>query len=127
MAYGRVDVSDAVLSPLFVASSLVAFGVGTITVSSFDLSAEFTSLGAESISWAFMISVAVLGIAYATNKPSLDKLDEREMGAFVGTLVLVVGVEFVPALADLITGNELVGILAVMVSAAGYFVLSYLG
>lgn len=124
---GRIDVEDAILAPLFTMGAAVQNGFADVTIFGTSLSSALTSLGGTSISWAFLIGLLALLIAYATNQPDLDDMDQMETGLALGTVGLVLGVTFVPAINSFILSNDFIGLVVLAVEAAGFYALSYLG
>jgi len=123
--YQGIDPIDAVLSPLFVASTLATTGIATISVLGYGFGDTlFTATGATvSVGWV-LGAIALLG-AYATNQVNFEGFDEMEL-AIVGAMVVVhLGVAFVPVVRDAVQSSQVLGIPVVVLMAAGYYLIAY--
>lgn len=126
----QIDIEDAVVSPFFVLSSAIAVGLISFSLFGFDFGStayELTAAGyTTTIKWATLGSIIALGIAYATNKPTLSSMGLIETWAVVATIALVMAPPFVPLLSALLS-SKIAGLVAVIIQAAGFYSLSYLG
>jgi hypothetical protein len=129
MAYGRIDINDAVVSPFFVLASGVAAGLFELTLFGHDLADPLWSAAASSatISIANAIAVIALLVALASNKPKFSKMSGIEVWTVVATVGLVMAPPFMPVLQEMMGSHQLIGLVAVMVQAGGFYSLSYLG
>lgn len=112
-----MDVEDAILGLGFTAASAVQFVPNT----------SVTFYGESLGGIAFLISLIALGVAYATNEPDLQDLDEIETAAVVGTAAVILGNEYVTGISDFIMGSDATMIGAFAVTFAGFYVMSYRG
>ena len=66
--YGKIDIEDALAGTVFAASALVTNGVGSISMLGYDLGATVVTVQGTSIDLAFILTLAALVTAYATNR-----------------------------------------------------------
>ncbi|MFD1585502.1 hypothetical protein ACFR9U_00790 [Halorientalis brevis] len=127
---GKLDLPDAVISPFFVLSSAIAMGLINFELMGFDLAStalEFTSDGyVSTVTYAGIISLLALLIAYATNRRDFSGMGFVELWVVVATVGLVIAPPFVPVLSGLLS-NKFAGLIAVVIQAGGYYSLSYVG
>jgi hypothetical protein len=128
---GKIDLNDAVVSPFFVLASAISVGLISFSLFGIDFASAAFEFAANSgqtvaISYAQIIAVVALLVAYATNKPDFSGMGAIEMWAVVATVALVVAPPFVPIIQELLS-NDLAGLLAIVVQAGGFYSLSYLG
>ncbi|WIV66558.1 hypothetical protein [Natrialbaceae archaeon AArc-T1-2] len=125
--YGRIDTEDAILAPAFLIGSLVMSGIATIEVFGFNLADTAYSAAGLDPSWAFIISVLALAGAWVTNEPDLSKMDDEYTYIVAGMSGILVANEFWAYAHDLITTSDAIGLVVVVIMAAGFYVVSYLG
>jgi hypothetical protein len=145
MAYGQIDIEDAILGTVFAASALVTNGVASVGVAGTYLSDTVMTVGGTDISFAFLLSIGALVGAYATNRVNDSGRSKgvevdtdlsnivggkatMETYLAIGTLLLVLGTGLnVLGVQDMIAGSFLIGLGVVAVESSGYYVVSYLG
>jgi len=125
--YGRIDTEDAIAAPAFLVGSMVSTGIATINLFGHDLGGEAFAVGGTSLTFAFIVSVGALAFAWLSNEPELEKMDDPETYVTVATVLLLLGSEFIGAVNDIVTSSDAVGVVALVVMAAGYYAISYLG
>jgi hypothetical protein len=125
--HNKIDTEDAIMAPAFLIGTMAMSGIASISIFDYALTDAAFSVGQTGITWAFLVAVAALGFAYATNGPALDKMDDVETYAVGGTVLLLLANEFVPQVNDLIVGSDVVGLIAVALMSGGYYAVAYLG
>jgi len=146
--FGQIDFEDALAGGLFTVSSLASNGILAVTFIlagyNVDLMGEVWANGGTVIRFAFLISLACLGVAYATNRydgrrgkniqVSTDLNDIVGLKAsyetyIAGGTVLLVTVNGLNVMGahEFIMANWWAGLAAVGVQLGGYYVFSYLG
>nr|WP_241431426.1 hypothetical protein [Halobiforma lacisalsi] len=124
-----VDLIDAVLAPLFVAATLSMSGLGTIGIDnpiSFYLSDVLYAAAGTEITWGFIFTIIIVGIAWFSNE-SRDFNDfSQEQAAVVGGMVLMnLAVALVPAVAAAMAAYWYAGVLLITINGAGYYLIAY--
>ena len=122
---GSIDIIDAVLIPFFMASSMVVTGIGIVSLAGYSLSDPAFSAGGETLTWAFLGAVTALVLAYMSNSPNLSDLEQEETIAVAGTLLIIVGAEFVPAFDSLLGSHPAVALVATLITGIGFYVVAY--
>ncbi|RXK46602.1 hypothetical protein [Halorientalis pallida] len=127
---GKFDIPDSVLSPFFVLFSAVSLGLIGFTPLGFDLGStalEFSADGyATQISFAGILSLLILLVAYATNRGDKSGPQPLQLWLVVTTFALVIVPPFAPLL-NAFLGETIPGIIAIVIQAGGYYSLSYMG
>jgi NADH:ubiquinone oxidoreductase subunit 4 (subunit M) len=145
--FGQIDFEDALAGGLFTVSSLASNGILAVTFIlagyNIDLMGEVWANGGTVVRFAFLISVACLGVAYATNRVDSQKKNmqvstdlndivwlkasyETYIAGLTLLLVIINGLNIMGA-HDFILAHWWAGIAAVGVQLGGYYVFSYLG
>jgi hypothetical protein len=135
MAYGRIDINDAVVSPFFVLASGVAAGLFELSLFGYDFSqALWTGSGGASLSIANTVAIVALLVALLSNMNEhrgsgnpLSQLDGIELWVAIATVGLVIAPPFVPTLEATLGSSQMIGLIAVVIQAGGFYSLSYLG
>ncbi|CCQ34319.1 hypothetical protein HLRTI_001520 [Halorhabdus tiamatea SARL4B] len=130
MAFGKIDLNDAVVSPFFVLASGVSVGLFDLTLFGLDFADPLFRLGSGTtldFSFAALVAILAVGIAYLTNGPELDNLGLVETWTVAITVLLVLGQPFVPLLDSILQSSPVVGLVALVIQAGGFYTLSYLG
>jgi hypothetical protein len=131
MATGRFDLPDAALSPIFVVASMISLGLIPSEWFGIDFAnAVYTfsgSSGSTEITIATVISLAVIGYAYYTNRQDLSQFERLEIWIITATVALILAPPFVPILEDLISGGDFPAFIALIIQAGGYYSLSFTG
>lgn len=126
--FGKIDLNDAVVSPFFVIAAGVSAELFNFSLFGFDFNeALWTFGGGTEISAATLIMISALAIAFATNKPSLERMSAVETWVALATVGLVLAPPFAPVLSEFIASSQIVGLATVVVQAGGFYALSYLG
>ncbi|AGB16634.1 hypothetical protein Halru_2040 [Halovivax ruber XH-70] len=124
-----VDLTDALLAPLFVAASLVMGGLGTFSLDqplSFSLSDVLYAASGVEITYAFIASIVVLVIAWLTNEARDTSDYSQEQLAIIGAMVLLnFAAVLVPPVAAAMDTYWYAGGLLVMINSAGYYLIAY--
>lgn len=145
--FGQIDFEDAIAGGLFTVSSLASTGILAVSFIlgeyNIDLMAEVWSNGGTVIRFAFLISLACLGAAYATNRYDgrgknvqvdtdlgdilwLKASHETYVAGGTVLLVTVNGLNLMGA-HEFILAHWWAGVAVVGVQLGGYWVFSYLG
>ncbi|WP_324758170.1 hypothetical protein [Haloarcula montana] len=131
MATGRFDLPDAALSPIFVAASMISLGLIDSQWFGIDFAnAVYTfsgSSGSTEITIATVISLAVIGYAYYTNRQDISSFERLEIWIITATVALILAPPFVPILEDLVSGGDFPAFIALIIQAGGYYSLSFTG
>ena len=130
MAFGKIDLNDAVVSPFFVLASGVSVGLFDLTLFGLDFASPLFAMGSGTtleFSFASLVAIMAVAIAYITNGPELSNLGMVETWVTAITIVLVLGQPFVPLLDTFLQASPIVGLAALIVQAGGFYTLSYLG
>ena len=122
-----VDVIDSLGAPFFAIASFVTLLEATISLTyfgvSFSMSDIVWTVGGLELTWAWLTTTLVLAVVWATNEVG-DYDQEWHRYIPVSMLVIHAMVLF-PTGADLVTGSDLVGTIALMVMGAGYYLAAY--
>ena len=122
----ELDLNDAVISPFFVIAAAIDGGIMDMELFGVDFSSAVISSGHASLSIATIIGVACIVVAIATNRPDFSTMGAVETWVALVTIGLTVAPPFIPAL-DWILGHTIAALISVVVQAAGFYVLAYLG
>jgi len=124
-----VDLIDAIVAPLFVAATLSMSGLGTIGLDNpitFYLSDVLYSASGTEITWAFVLTLASLGIAWFSNEArDFDDFSQEQAGIVATMVLLNVFSAIVPAVASALETYWYVGVLLLFVNGAGYYLIAY--
>lgn len=71
--FGKIDIEDALTTVVFTASAFITNGIASISMLGYDLSTGVFTVQETSIDLAFLLSLAALGMAYATNRVNESK------------------------------------------------------
>lgn len=124
---GKLDLNDAFISPLFVISAAVDAKLVDFTIWGFDFANPLMSFSdGAAISTATVFSLLSLVIAYLTNRPDFSAMGVIQTWVAVATVALVIVPPFMPIL-DGILSVSIVGLIAVVIQASGFYTLAYLG
>jgi hypothetical protein len=66
--FGKIDIEDALAGVIFTASAFVTNGIASISLLGYDLGGSVATVAGTQITLAFLLSLAALGAAYATNR-----------------------------------------------------------
>ena len=142
--FGKIDIEDALAGVIFTASAFVTNGIAQITMLGYDLSGSVFTVEGTQITLAFLLSLAALGAAYATNRVNESRgksyAVETDLVKIVrgsatvetylagGTLIIVLLTGLIIlGIGDAVAGTAAFGLVVVAIEAAGYYVISYLG
>lgn len=123
---GVIDTEDAILAPIFVIAG-VAMSGGTIQWLGYDLNSIAYEFSGYSLTYAFILAVVALGVAWFSNQPEISKMEEEYTYLTIGMIVLLFAQEFVPTVSDFIAGSTIAQLAVVLVYAGGFYAVSYLG
>lgn len=130
MATGRFDIPDAALSPIFVAASMISLGLIDSQWFGIDFASSVMSFSGDgqttTITLATVISLAVMGYAYYTNRQDRSSLEQVEIWIVAATVALILVPPFVPVLSEFLSG-DFPAFVALLVQAGGYYSLSFTG
>jgi cytosine/uracil/thiamine/allantoin permease len=116
MARKEIDVIDAILAPVFAIAGAVTVGIADVSVMGYDLSTSVISTASQSISAASILAILAVAAAYVTNEPDFSRMGQTQTG-----------VPLVPAIGDVVLGNDILGLAVLAIEAVGYYVLSWMG
>jgi hypothetical protein len=124
-----VSINDAVGFPVAAVGSIVATGVGSVSLYGNDLaSAVSTDVGVSIAAVLYVISFAV---AWITNDRSIDDFSTRGNDAdterllVLGAPALMAVHEFVPAVENLVTSNTYVATVVALVLIGAYGLVAH--
>lgn len=128
MARKSFDKIDVFLSTAYVIFNLVTLEKSDFTLFGTSLEETFYSLGGTGLSIAFAGSIGVFAFVYFTNNSASDLKDyaDEYTAVTVGTLGLMLAIQFVPAVRDAATSSDLAVLTVLGVEAMGYAAVSYL-
>ena len=122
-----IELEDAVMMLTAGVGSLVVTGAATVTIGETGLSEVLVNFGGYEVTYAFALAFASFILAYATNMPDWNDLDNEESYAVAAGLLALVGVEYIGAVQDFIVGDFMFEILASVAIIAAYLVIAYHG
>jgi len=122
-----IDVQDAIGAPFFVLASLVTFLEATLSLTLFDVSFGMSdvlfTLGTLDFTTAWVTATIVLGVATLTNEVGSYSEDWHR---YIPLAMLTIHfVSLFPAGLDIFTGSDIIGLAALMVFSAGYYMVAY--
>ena len=124
-----IDLIDSLLAPLFVAATFVVSGLATIGIDDpfhWYLGDAFYSAHGTEFTWAFILSMIIIGTAWITNEQAtLDDYTNEELAVMLAMLLLNVLAALVPAIAVAIQAYWWLGVFIVMLNGAGFYLLAY--
>jgi len=127
----EINKEDAALATAYVLAASASVGIANVTLFQHSLTDVVFSAGGQGITWALLITAAVLGYVYWEHEPDLDRIrsqwGEYYYYAIIGTAVLVLGIAFVPTVHDFVTSSDVFALAAVVVEGAGYVAMAYMG
>jgi len=128
MSFGKIDLNDGVVSPFFVIASGVSVGLFEFSPFGLDFGDPLITFGQSmEVSFATIVAILALVIAFATNRPDFSKLGAVETWVTIVTVILVVGQPVMPLLDTIFQSTPIAGLVALILQASGFYVLSYLG
>ncbi|WP_226010536.1 hypothetical protein [Halomicrobium salinisoli] len=89
MSYGKIDIEDAVAGTVFGAAAAVTTGWLTINAQhvNIDLSSAVWTVNSTDITFAFLLSLAALAAAYATNRVNEARSNNYEVNTDLAEIV----------------------------------------
>jgi hypothetical protein len=123
--YRGIDVVDAVISPLFVASTIAVTAIGTITLFGYGFTEPIYTAAGTDITIGWILGTIALAIAFGTNQIDTNAWNETELAVVGSMLMAHFAVAFVPIVRDPVTSNQVVAVPFVMLMAAGYYLIAY--
>lgn len=134
----NIDIEDLIPAQVAGVMFLIQFGIVELVAydGAFDLDQTYAIAGFD-VSLAFFVSAGALGIIMLTNElgaPDLmfwddgddDELDEIYGGAILGTVGLLVAVEFVPQVNDFILSSDVAGTAAFLTSVVAVWAIVWI-
>lgn len=112
------EYSDVVVGGLFALTVAVNAGRASVELFGVDLADVLTTVGPATLDIASLLSIGAVVVAWVLGRPDFDRMDSGVSAAVLLTLGLVVLGMIEPGWAG---SNDVLGILAVGVSAAGYW------
>lgn len=128
MASKAFDKIDVFLSTAFVVFNLVSLEQANIDLFGTKLAESVYTVAGQSLSLAFIGSVAIFAFVYLTNNSPSDlrNYSDEYMYTVLGTIALIISIQFVPAVQDAATSSDLAALTVLGVEAMGYAAVSYL-
>jgi hypothetical protein len=134
--FGRIDVEDAILAPIFTLSAAVSAGITDVTIYGTDLGTTAYTLGSgtdpiATLSYSFFISVLALGGVILTNElhkgsgGMLNSLDDEEKYVVYAGGAAIFGLQFLQPVQDAIIGSDPLGTVVLLIEAAMFYALAY--
>jgi len=123
-----IDLLDSVLAPLFVLASFAISQVGTLEFGepfNAGLDTVFYSVSGTELTYAFVIAIATLAIAWTTNQREWGEFDDLESVAVALAVSLTVLQALVPAINEAVGATWYVGWAMVFLNGAAFYVLAY--
>ena len=129
MTYGKIDLNDGIISPFFVLASGVQNRLFEFSPYGLDFSGTLIDFGAGAgeLTFAGVVAIVALVLAYITNRPDFDKLGAIQTWIAVVTIVLVVAQPVVPLLQTVIGASTVLGTVSLIIQSSGFYALSYNG
>lgn len=122
----ELDLIDALVSPFFVLAAGIDGDLIGMSIFGFDFASPIFAHAHAELSVATIIGMVCVAIAFATNRPDFSAMGFVETWVALVTVGLVVAHPFVPML-DWLLGHTIAALIAVVVQAAGFYVLAYIG
>ncbi|WP_436347694.1 hypothetical protein [Natronorubrum sp. FCH18a] len=123
-----IDLTDSLLAPLFVLASISVGAVGTLEFfAPFNMSlAEplYSAHGTE-ITYAFIMSMGILVIAWLTNESTPEDWTDVETVVVLLAVILNILSSLVPAISVTLESMWYVGWFTVILNAAAFYVIAY--
>jgi len=134
--FGRIDVEDAILAPIFTLSAAVSAGITDVVVYGTDLSATAYTLGSSTdplatFSYSFILSVLALAGVIITNELHkgrggvLDSLEDEERYVVYGGGAAIFALQFLQPVQDAVVGSDPIGTAVLLLEAAMFYALAY--
>jgi len=134
--FGRIDVEDAILAPIFTLSAAVSAGITDVVVYGTDLSTTAYTVGGSTdpiatLSYSFIISLLALAGVILSNELHkgrggvLDGLDDEEKYVVYAGGAAVFGLQFLQPVQDAIVGSDPLGTVVLLLEAAMFYALAY--
>ncbi|SNZ12091.1 hypothetical protein SAMN06269185_1491 [Natronoarchaeum philippinense] len=125
-----IDLTDSILAPIFVMATIALTGLFNLTTGTFPYQWSFNDAlyaahGTE-ITWAFVVTMAVIFIAWITNgQTTRDDLTDMEFVIVLLMVILNILSALVPAVAVAVGAAWYVGVFMVMLNGAGFWIIAY--
>jgi hypothetical protein len=122
-----IDISDFILGWFVPIGVISLVGIGDLSILGYSTSEVLFSGSGIEITIGWLVVIGGFAGAWLTNRigQSWDDMEMVEQVAAGGSAVLIVGIPLVPALGDLVTGSDAIGVGAGMVLGAGYALIAY--
>ncbi|ELY52476.1 hypothetical protein [Natronolimnohabitans innermongolicus] len=123
-----IDLTDSILAPLFVLASFSIGAVGTLEFSeplNFALTDPIYSAHGTEFTWAFMLSIGILTVAWLTNESTPEDWTDVETVVVLLAVILNVLGALVPAVTVTLESMWYVGWFTVFLNGAAFYVIAY--
>lgn len=128
------DPVDAALMVALAMSGFIMTGIATFSLFDVSFADTLVTVAGYDVTYAYALSAgAVLGTIATNDNTEFDtladdikRLDDYYMYAAVGTLGLLVGWLFIPAVGDFFTSSDAMALVYVGVTTTGQFVLGWM-
>lgn len=111
---------------IFFISGVVTFGIGSFSLSGFNLGATLFSAGGQSITIAPLIGLGMLTGGYALNDRDFSDFSDAQSYVSYLTFIIVAVVGLVPAVNAVVTGSLALGWFLHFVTIVGFaFIAGY--
>lgn len=115
MARNEVDLIDVAALMLLPVFSGMVIGVWSFSINVFggyDFSKALWTVGGSEISAALLLSVAAVAWILVTNEIDGSNYESYEYGGIMAGLLLTPAFEFIPAIKDVVSSNDLLALFA---------------
>jgi len=125
-----IDLTDSLLSPLFVMATIAMTKLFVLESGTFPYAWSFNDAlyaahGTE-ITWAFVVTMAVIFIAWITNgQTTREDLTDMEFVIVLLMVILNILSALVPAVSVAIAAAWYLGVFMVMLNGAGFWIIAY--
>lgn len=135
--FGRIDVEDAILAPIFTLSAAVSAGITDVVVYGTDLSSTAYTVGSSTdpiatLSYSFIISVLALAGVIVSNElhkgsgGMMDSLEDEEKYVVYAGGAAIFGLQFIAPVQDAVVGSDPIGTVVLLIEAGMFYALSYI-
>ncbi|SNZ06471.1 hypothetical protein SAMN06269185_1182 [Natronoarchaeum philippinense] len=125
-----IDLTDSVLSPIFVMATIAMTKLFTLQTGTFPYQWSFSDAlyaahGTE-ITWSFVVTMAVIFIAWITNgQTTREDLTDIETVIVLLMVILNILIALVPAVSVAVGAAWYIGVFMVMLNGAGFWIIAY--
>ncbi len=122
---GEIDLTDYLLGLSYLVSVIGATQIGQVSLYEHGMGDALWSGDGVTITVGFVIGLVSFAGAWATNQVPLGELDEVETAAAIGVVVIFVAVSLIPPVREAVTGSQVWGSVAAVLSIAGYTLIAW--